>query len=91
VALFVIQAAVEASEIVSTIVTLATQSYGTVEVVSKLKQGTSVLVVHGTNDKVLPVYCLEHVYQGHMSRNGSLYYTNELAMGWTRLQKMYMI
>jgi alpha/beta superfamily hydrolase len=59
----VIQAAVKASEIVSTIVTLATQSYSAVEAVSKLKQGTSVLVVHGTNDKVLPVYCSEHVYQ----------------------------
>jgi hypothetical protein len=52
---------VEASEIVLTIVTLATQSYGAVEVVSKLKQGTSVPVVHGTNDKVLPFYCSEHV------------------------------
>jgi dienelactone hydrolase len=59
----VIQAAVEASDIVSTIVTLATQSYGAAEVVSKLKQGTSLLVVHGANDKVLPVYCSEHVYQ----------------------------
>jgi alpha/beta superfamily hydrolase len=52
----VIQAAVEASDIVSTVVTLATQSYGAAEAVSKLKQGTSLLVVHGANDKVLPVY-----------------------------------
>jgi dienelactone hydrolase len=59
----VIQAAVEASDIVSTIVTLATQSYGAAEAVSKLKQGTSLLMIHGTNDKVLPVYCSEHVYQ----------------------------
>jgi pimeloyl-ACP methyl ester carboxylesterase len=59
----VIQAAVEASDIVSTIVTLATQSYGAAHRVSKLKQGTSALMIHGTDDKVLPVYCSEQVYQ----------------------------
>jgi fermentation-respiration switch protein FrsA (DUF1100 family) len=42
---------------------LASQSYGAAEAVSKLKQGTSLLVVHGANDKVLPVYCSKHVYQ----------------------------
>jgi predicted esterase len=59
----VIQAAVQASDIVSTIVTLATQSYGAAHQVSKLKQGTSVLMIHGSDDKVLPVYCSEQVYQ----------------------------
>ncbi|MDQ3854259.1 MAG: dienelactone hydrolase family protein [Thermoproteota archaeon] len=59
----VIQAAVQASDIVSTIVTLATQSYCAAHEVSKLKQGTSVLMIHGSDDKVLPAYCSEQVYQ----------------------------
>jgi pimeloyl-ACP methyl ester carboxylesterase len=59
----VIQSAVEASDIVSTIVTLATQSYGAAHEVSKLKQGTSALMIHGSDDKVLPVYCSEQLYQ----------------------------
>jgi pimeloyl-ACP methyl ester carboxylesterase len=59
----VIQAAVQASDIVSTIVTLATQSYGAAHEVSKLKQGTSALMIHGSDDKVLPAYCSEQVYQ----------------------------
>ena len=59
----VIQAAVQASDIVSTIVTLATQSYGAAHEVSRLKQGTSALMIHGSDDKVLPVYCSEQVYQ----------------------------
>ncbi len=59
----VIQAAVAASDIVSTIVTLATQSYGAADRVSKLKQGTSALMIHGSDDKVLPVYCSEQVYE----------------------------
>lgn len=59
----VIQAAVQASDIVSTIVTLATQSYGAAHQVSKLKHGTSALMIHGSNDKVLPVYYSEQVYR----------------------------
>ena len=59
----VIQAAVESSDIVSTIVTLATQSFGAAHEVSKLNQGTSALMIHGTDDKVLPVCCSEQVYQ----------------------------
>ncbi|MDQ4101502.1 MAG: lysophospholipase [Thermoproteota archaeon] len=59
----VVQAAVRASDIVSTIVTLATQSYGAVECISKLKQGVSTLCIHGTHDKVLPVYCSQQVYR----------------------------
>jgi dienelactone hydrolase len=70
----IIQAAVEASDIVSTIVTLTTQSYCAAEAISKLKQGTSVLVVHGTNDKVLPVYCSEQLYlQAHEPRQLVIY------------------
>ncbi len=59
----VIQAAVAAPDIVSTIVTLATQSYGAAEGISKLTQGISALLIHGTHDKVLPVYCSQQVYQ----------------------------
>jgi pimeloyl-ACP methyl ester carboxylesterase len=59
----VIQAAVTASDIVSTIITLATQRYGAADGVSKLKQGASALMIHGTDDKVLPVYCSQQVYQ----------------------------
>lgn len=59
----VIQAAVQASDIVSTLVTLATQSYGAAHAISKLKQGTSALMIHGSDDKVLPAYCSEEVYQ----------------------------
>ena len=59
----VIRAAVQASDIVSTIVTLATQSYGAAHEVSKLKRGTSALMIHGSDDKVLPAYCSEQVYQ----------------------------
>lgn len=59
----VIQAAVKASDIVTTVVTLATQSYGAAHEISKLKQETSALIIHGTNDKVLPHSCSEQVYQ----------------------------
>lgn len=59
----VIQAAVQASDVVSTLVTLATQSYGAAHVISKLKHGTSALMIHGYDDKVLPAYCSEEVYQ----------------------------
>jgi hypothetical protein len=60
----VIQAAAQASDIVSTIVMLATQSYGAAHEVFKLKQGTSALMIHGSDDKVLQVYCSEQeVYQ----------------------------
>jgi pimeloyl-ACP methyl ester carboxylesterase len=59
----VIQAAVQASDVVSTLVTLATQSYGAAHVISKLKHRTSALMIHGSDDKVLPAYCSEEVYQ----------------------------
>lgn len=59
----VLQAATVASDIVSTVVTLATQSYGAIYTAPRLKNGTSLLLVHGTEDGVLPVYCSEQVYQ----------------------------
>jgi pimeloyl-ACP methyl ester carboxylesterase len=59
----VIQAAVQASDVVCTLVTLATQSYGAAHVISKLKHRTSALMIHGSDDKVLPAHCSEEVYQ----------------------------
>lgn len=41
--------------------TLSTQSYGA-EWVSRLKQGSSILLIHDTDDKVLPPYCSSYVY-----------------------------
>ena len=61
----VIQAAAAAgassSDLVWTVVTLSTQSYGA-EGVSRLKRGRSILLIHGTDDKVLPPYCSSNVY-----------------------------
>ena len=49
--------------IVRTAVTLATQSYGAVHSVSHLGQkGCSILLIHGTDDDVLPPICSSHVY-----------------------------
>jgi cephalosporin-C deacetylase-like acetyl esterase len=59
----VIQAAAAdaSSDTVRTVVTLSTQSYGA-EGVSRLKQCRSILLIHGTDDKVLPPYCSSYVY-----------------------------
>jgi pimeloyl-ACP methyl ester carboxylesterase len=51
------------NNVIKTVVTLATQSYGT-EGVSKLKEGKcSILLIHGNNDDVLPPYCSTYVYK----------------------------
>jgi cephalosporin-C deacetylase-like acetyl esterase len=60
----VIQAAAadaSSSDLVWTVVTLSTQSYDA-EGVSRLKRGSSILLIHGTDDKVLPPYCSSDVY-----------------------------
>ncbi|HZC47823.1 MAG TPA: alpha/beta fold hydrolase [Nitrososphaeraceae archaeon] len=60
----VIQAATTttaSSDRVRTVVALSTQSYGA-EGVYRLKQGSSILLIHGTDDKVLPPYCSSYVY-----------------------------
>lgn len=57
----VIQAGTACSDTVRTVVTLSTQSYGA-EGVSLLKQGSSILLIHGTDDKVLPSHCSSYVY-----------------------------
>ena len=56
----VIQAAAQ-SLAVRTVVTIATQSYGTKEV-PELATQCSLLLLHGTNDSVLPFHCSQQVY-----------------------------
>ena len=64
----VLQAAAAASDTVSTVVTLATQSYGATDAVTRLKHGgssnhVSLLLIHGTKDGVLPVRCSQQIHQ----------------------------
>jgi fermentation-respiration switch protein FrsA (DUF1100 family) len=47
---------------VRTVVTLATQSYGT-DVVSRLAPRCSILLIHGTADRTLPPSASEFVYR----------------------------
>jgi pimeloyl-ACP methyl ester carboxylesterase len=54
--------AAAASGMARTVVTLATQSYGT-ESVSDLASDCSILLVHGTSDESLPALCSQFVYQ----------------------------
>ena len=59
----VIKSAAALPNIVRTIVTLATQSYGAVQSVSDLGQkGCSILLIHGTDDGVLWPICSSYVY-----------------------------
>ncbi|MFL6485454.1 MAG: hypothetical protein ACJ71D_01900 [Nitrososphaera sp.] len=57
----IIQADIASPNIVTTIASLATQSYGASEAISKLNQRPSTLLIHGNDDKVLPFYCLQQV------------------------------
>ena len=56
----VIQAAAS-SNFVKTVVTISTQSQGA-DSVSDFSPGTSLLLIHGSDDSVLPVNCSKHVY-----------------------------
>ncbi len=56
----VIQAAA-LSESVKTVITLATQSYGSGSV-SSISNNSSILLIHGSDDTVLPSYCSKQVY-----------------------------
>jgi pimeloyl-ACP methyl ester carboxylesterase len=59
----VIKAAAALPNIIRTVVTLSTQSYGAVESVSELGQeGCSILLIHGTDDDVLSPICSSYVY-----------------------------
>jgi pimeloyl-ACP methyl ester carboxylesterase len=58
----VISSAALSKDIVKTVVTLSTQSYGT-EGISKLKENKcSVLLIHGNSDSVLSSYCSSYIY-----------------------------
>jgi uncharacterized protein len=60
----VLQAALAGANLVPTVVTLATQSYGAINAISKLRYGRiSLLLIHGTEDDVLPLYCSEQIHQ----------------------------
>jgi pimeloyl-ACP methyl ester carboxylesterase len=56
----VIQAAAAAPEIVKTVVTLASQAQGA-EAVSYLEE-TSILLIHGNNDKIFPTHSSTYIY-----------------------------
>jgi cephalosporin-C deacetylase-like acetyl esterase len=58
----VIEAAAAVPNIIRTVVTLSTQSYGAVEAVSQLRQGCSILLIHGTDDDILWPSCSSSVY-----------------------------
>jgi pimeloyl-ACP methyl ester carboxylesterase len=59
----VIKAAAALPDIIRTVVTLSTQSYGAVESVSQLGQeGCSILLIHGTDDDILSPICSSYVY-----------------------------
>ncbi len=57
----VIQAAAISSNVHS-VITLASQSYGT-SVVGELAPRCSLLLLHGTNDEILTPLCSRHIYQ----------------------------
>ncbi len=56
----VIQAAAS-SNLVNTVVAISTQSHGA-DSVSNFPKGTSLLLIHGSDDPVLPVNCSKQVY-----------------------------
>jgi pimeloyl-ACP methyl ester carboxylesterase len=58
----VIKAAIDVPNIVKRVITLSTQSYAAVQAVSRLRQGCSILLIHGTNDDILWPSCSSNVY-----------------------------
>jgi pimeloyl-ACP methyl ester carboxylesterase len=70
----VIQSAVQAED-VCTVVTLATQSYGT-DVTPELATRCSLLLLHGTDDPVLTPLCSQHVYQLALEPKRLILYPN---------------
>jgi cephalosporin-C deacetylase-like acetyl esterase len=86
-------AAAASSDIVRTVVTLSTQSYGA-EGVSRLKQGSSILLIHGTDDRVLPPYCSSYLYNLANDPKEIIFYkgaTHVLMKQLNRFIKWYMI
>ena len=70
----VIQAGTQAED-VCTVVTLATQSYGT-DVVPELATRCSLLLLHGTDDPILTPLCSQHVYQLALEPKRLILYPN---------------
>lgn len=70
----VIRAGIE-SEAVNTVVTLASQSYGA-GVVKELATRCSILLIHGTEDEVLPPSCSQHIYDLALEPKHLIYYPN---------------
>ncbi len=58
----VISSAALAKDFVKTVVTLATQSYGTGGISNLKENECSILLIHGNNDYVLSPYCSSYVY-----------------------------
>jgi pimeloyl-ACP methyl ester carboxylesterase len=84
----IIQAAVAAPDIVSTIVTLATQSYGAAESISKLNQGLSSLLIHALMTRSFQFIAPSRYISRLMSQK-KLFYTKERVMDLKRFQKRY--
>ncbi|OUL37351.1 dienelactone hydrolase [Nostoc sp. T09] len=70
----VIQAAAQSPN-VCTIVTLATQAYGT-DSAPELATRCSLLLLHGTNDEVLSPDCSQNVYQRALQPKQIIFYPN---------------
>ncbi|MFQ4146449.1 alpha/beta hydrolase [Chlorogloeopsis sp. ULAP02] len=70
----VIKAAIQAPD-VRTVVTIATQVYGT-ETVADLATRCSLLLLHGTEDRVLPPDCSQRVYQLALQPKRIILYPN---------------
>lgn len=72
----VISSAALAKDFVKTVVTLATQSYGT-EGISKLEENECpILLIHGNSDDVLSSYCSSYVYTKAKEPKQLLLYDN---------------
>lgn len=69
----VIQAATELEEARS-VVTLATQSFGAEAVVAQLPKNCSLLLLHGSQDKILAPQCSKKVYQRALSKKKLILY-----------------
>lgn len=70
----VIQAAAQ-SPAVCTVVTLATQGYGT-DPVPELATRCSILLLHGMKDEILSPYCSQTVYQNALHPKHIIFYPN---------------
>jgi pimeloyl-ACP methyl ester carboxylesterase len=70
----VIQAATQSPD-VRTVITIATQSYGA-DRVAELATGCSLLLLHGTGDRVLSPNCSQHIYNLALEPKRLILYPN---------------